>query len=102
MVSTQNRYATEIGYEILKKGGNAVDAAVAVGFALAVTLPRAGNLGGGGFILIYEKETQKVSSIDYRSAAPVAASAPGPGSARCSGAVQASTGLQLHPSAAER
>ena len=73
MVSTQNRYATEIGYEILKKGGNAVDAAVAVGFALAVTLPRAGNLGGGGFILIYEKETQKVSSIDYRSAAPVAA-----------------------------
>ena len=58
---------------ILKKGGNAVDAAVAVGFALAVTLPRAGNLGGGGFILIYEKETQKVSSIDYRSAAPVAA-----------------------------
>ena len=73
MVSTQNRYATEIGYEILKKGGNAVDAAVAVGFALAVVLPRAGNLGGGGFILIYEKETQKVSSIDYRSAAPVAA-----------------------------
>ena len=73
MVSTQNRYATEIGYEILKKGGNAVDAAVAVGFALAVTLPRAGNLGGGGFILIYEKETQKVSSIDYRSAAPAAA-----------------------------
>ena len=73
MVSTQNRYATEIGYEILKKGGNAVDAAVAVGFALAVTLPRAGNLGGGGFILIYEKETQKVSSIDYRSAARAAA-----------------------------
>ena len=48
MVVSQNTHATEIGYEILKKGGNAVDASVAVGFALAVTLPRAGNLGGGG------------------------------------------------------
>ena len=70
MVVSQNIHATEVGYEILKKGGNAVDASVAVGFALAVTLPRAGNLGGGGFILIYEKDTEKISSIDYRSAAP--------------------------------
>ena len=70
MVVTQNKHATEVGYEILKKGGNAVDASVAVGFALAVTLPRAGNLGGGGFILIYDKKENKVSSIDYRSAAP--------------------------------
>ena len=70
MVVSQNIHATEVGYEILKKGGNAVDASVAVGFALAVTLPRAGNLGGGGFILIYDKDTDKISSIDYRSAAP--------------------------------
>jgi gamma-glutamyltranspeptidase/glutathione hydrolase len=70
MVVSQNTHATEVGYEILKKGGNAVDASVAVGFALAVTLPRAGNLGGGGFILIYDKDTNKISSIDYRSAAP--------------------------------
>ena len=70
MVVSQNTHATEVGYEILKKGGNAVDASVAVGFALAVTLPRAGNLGGGGFILIYDKDTDKISSIDYRSAAP--------------------------------
>jgi len=60
MVVSQNIHATEVGYEILKKGGNAVDASVAVGFALAVTLPRAGNLGGGGFILIYDKDTEKI------------------------------------------
>ena len=70
MVVSQNKHATEAGYEVLKNGGNAVDAAVAVGFALAVTLPRAGNLGGGGFILIYNKSKDEVSSIDYRSAAP--------------------------------
>ena len=70
MVVTQNKHATEAGYSILKKGGNAVDAAVAVGFALAVTLPRAGNIGGGGFILIYNEKKDKVFSIDYRSAAP--------------------------------
>ena len=73
MVVSQNTHATEAGYEILSKGGNAVDAAVAVGFALAVTLPRAGNLGGGGFMLIYDKEKNKVDTIDYRSAAPKSA-----------------------------
>jgi gamma-glutamyltranspeptidase/glutathione hydrolase len=73
MVVTQNKHATEVGYDILRKGGNAVDAAVAVGFALAVTLPRAGNLGGGGFILIYDKESDAISAIDYRSAAPSSA-----------------------------
>ena len=73
MVVSQNTHATEAGYEILSKGGNAVDAAVAVGFALAVTLPRAGNLGGGGFMLIYDKEKNKVETIDYRSAAPKSA-----------------------------
>ena len=73
MVVTQNKHATEVGYDILRKGGNAVDAAVAVGFALAVTLPRAGNLGGGGFVLIYDKESEEISAIDYRSAAPSSA-----------------------------
>ena len=73
MVVSQNTHATKAGYEILKKGGNAVDASVAVGFALAVTLPRAGNLGGGGFVLIYDKEKDDVTSIDYRSAAPKSA-----------------------------
>ena len=70
MVVTQNFHATEVGYEILKKGGNAVDASTAIGFALAVTLPRAGNLGGGGFMLIFDKKKGEISSIDYRSAAP--------------------------------
>ena len=73
MVVTQNKHATEVGYDILRKGGNAVDAAVAVGFALAVTLPRAGNLGGSGFVLIYDKESDEISAIDYRSAAPSSA-----------------------------
>ena len=73
MVVSQNSHATKAGYEILIKGGNAVDASVAVGFALAVTLPRAGNLGGGGFVLIYDKEKDDVTSIDYRSAAPKSA-----------------------------
>ena len=73
MVVSQNTHATKAGYEILKKGGNAVDASVTVGFALAVTLPRAGNLGGGGFVLIYDKEKDDVTSIDYRSAAPKSA-----------------------------
>ncbi len=73
MVVTQNKHATEVGYDILRKGGNAIDAAVAVGFALAVTLPRAGNLGGGGFVLIYDKESDEISAIDYRSAAPSSA-----------------------------
>ena len=70
MVVSQNQIATEVGYQILEQGGNAVDAATAIGFALAVTLPRAGNLGGGGFMLIYDSSTKKVSTIDYRSAAP--------------------------------
>ena len=51
-------------------GGNAVDAAVAVGFSLATTLPRAGNLGGGGFMLIYLKERDEIFYIDYRSKSP--------------------------------
>ena len=70
MVVSQNTLSSEIGIQILDMGGNAVDAAVAVGFSLATTLPRAGNLGGGGFMLIYLKEKDEVFYIDYRSKSP--------------------------------
>ncbi len=71
MVATQEAMATEVGLEILKDGGNAVDAGVAVGFALAVTLPRAGNLGGGGFMIV--KKGEETVAIDFREMAPAAA-----------------------------
>jgi len=73
MVATQEATATRVGLEILQNGGNAVDAAVAVGFALAVTLPRAGNLGGGGFMLVHDAESGETVAIDYREMAPAAA-----------------------------
>jgi len=73
MVASQEARATRVGVEILKRGGNAVDAAVAVGFALAVTLPRAGNLGGGGFMLVHLAERGETVAIDYREVAPRAA-----------------------------
>lgn len=72
MVVSQNQLASEIGAEILARGGNAADAAVAVGFALAVTLPRAGNLGGSGFTLAFDAESGKTLALDYRSAGPAA------------------------------
>lgn len=72
MVVTQEETATRIGVEILERGGNAVDAAVAVGLALAVTLPRAGNLGGGGFMLVHVARENKTVAIDYRETAPSA------------------------------
>src|SRR5690348_34143 len=72
MVVAQESRAARIGVEILDRGGNAVDAAVAVGFAMAVTYPRAGNIGGGGFMVIHlAKGTD--TSIDYREVAPAAA-----------------------------
>ncbi len=74
MVATENKYATQAGLQILKEGGNAVDAAVTIGFTLAVAYPRAGNLGGGGFMLIYLADSHQVLSIDYREKAPVDAS----------------------------
>ena len=70
MVVSQNHLSSEVGIKIIKKGGNAIDAAVAVGFSLAVTLPRAGNLGGGGFMLIYLKEQNEILAIDYRGQSP--------------------------------
>ena len=66
MVASQEALATEIGLEVLKNGGNAVDAAVSVAFALAVTLPRAGNLGGGGFMMVHDAESGETVAIDYR------------------------------------
>ncbi len=74
MVVTIQHDATDVGVEVLKAGGNAVDAAVAVGFALAVTLPMAGNLGGGGFMLVRMKSGE-AHFLDYREKAPAAASA---------------------------
>ena len=71
MVVSQNIESSNIGIEILDMGGNAIDAAVAVGFSLAITLPRAGNLGGGGFMLVYIKEKNEIFSIDYRSKSPL-------------------------------
>ncbi|MCJ2034234.1 gamma-glutamyltransferase [Methylobacterium sp. J-068] len=75
MVASQEARATLVGVAILKAGGNAVDAAVAVGFALAVTLPRAGNLGGGGFMMIHRATGEETVALDYRETAPAAARA---------------------------
>jgi gamma-glutamyltranspeptidase/glutathione hydrolase len=72
MVASQEARATRIGVEVLEQGGNAVDAAVAIGFALAVTHPQAGNLGGGGFMLIHLAERNEDVAIDYRETAPQA------------------------------
>ena len=73
MVVSQRMLASEVGAEILRKGGNAVDAAVATGLALAVVLPRAGNIGGGGFMVIHLEDQNKTLTIDYREKAPAAA-----------------------------
>ena len=73
MVATADKYATDVGMSVLERGGNAIDAAVAVGFALAVTYPQAGNIGGGGFMLIRIAD-QKTYALDYREKAPQLAS----------------------------
>ena len=74
MVASSNILASEVGAQVLADGGTAVDAAVAVGFALAVVRPRAGNIGGGGFMLVYSAADGKTAAIDYREAAPKRAS----------------------------
>ena len=72
MVVAQEKIAARIGADMLRRGGNAVDAAVATGFAMAVTYPRAGNIGGGGFMIIHSAERHEDVAIDYRETAPAA------------------------------
>ena len=71
MVTTQHLIATKIGEKILSQGGNAYDASIAIAFSLAVVLPRAGNIGGGGFMVLYDKNTKSSYSIDFREKAPL-------------------------------
>ena len=72
MVVAQEPQAARIGLDVLRRGGNAVDAAVATGFAMAVTYPRAGNIGGGGFMVIHLATGRRDIAIDYRETAPAA------------------------------
>jgi gamma-glutamyltranspeptidase/glutathione hydrolase len=74
MVASEQRLATQVGVDILAQGGNAIDAAVGVGFALAVVLPNAGNLGGGGFMLIQTAKSTAPIALDFREVAPTSAS----------------------------
>ncbi|MDM8567827.1 gamma-glutamyltransferase [Candidatus Halobeggiatoa sp. HSG11] len=74
MVVTSEQLASQIGIQVLKNGGNAIDAAVTVGFVMSVTFPQAGNIGGGGFMLVYSADDNKVIAIDYREQAPAKAS----------------------------
>lgn len=73
MVSSQEKLASEAGLKVLQEGGNAIDSAVTVGFALAVTLPRAGNIGGGGFMMIHLADNNENIALDYRETAPLKA-----------------------------
>lgn len=73
MVASEHELASQVGLTILKQGGNAIDAAVAVGFALAVVLPNAGNIGGGGFMMYHDSKTQTEVALDFREMAPAGA-----------------------------
>src|SRR5688500_9818655 len=71
MVVSDNRLASQVGVDVLKKGGNAIDASIATAFALAVTHPEAGNIGGGGF-LVFMNSDGEATTIDFREKAPLA------------------------------
>ena len=71
MVVSDSKIASEVGVKILKLGGNAVDASIASAFALAVTYPAAGNIGGGGFVVYFNAERESVTTIDFREKAPL-------------------------------
>jgi len=73
MVVSQSEHASRVGAQVLRDGGNAVDAAVAMGFVMAVTLPRAGNIGGDGYMLVHLAAENRSVAIDYRSMAPALA-----------------------------
>lgn len=75
IVVAQEKISAQVGADILRRGGNAVDAAVATGFAMAVTYPRAGNIGGGGFMVIHSAEHNEDIAIDYRETAPATTTA---------------------------
>lgn len=70
MVASEHELASQVGLQILQQGGNAIDASVAVGFALAVVLPNAGNIGGGGFMIYHDGQSQTTTSLDFREVAP--------------------------------
>ena len=73
MIVTRHFLASEVGNNVLLNGGNAVDASVAISFALAVVLPQAGNIGGGGFMVYYDASLNSFHALDYREQAPAAA-----------------------------
>ena len=66
VVVAQEAHAADVGWNVLRAGGNAIDAAVATAFALAVTVPEAGNLGGGGFLVAYLADRREVVTVDFR------------------------------------
>ncbi|MGC1718917.1 MAG: gamma-glutamyltransferase, partial [Isosphaeraceae bacterium] len=74
VVVAQEAHAADVGWNVLRAGGNAIDAAVATAFALAVTVPEAGNLGGGGFLVAYLADRREVVTVDFRETAPRSAS----------------------------
>lgn len=70
IIATEEQHATQAGLQILQEGGNVIDAAVTIGFTLAVTVPNAGNIGGGGFMLYHDADTQRTYALDFRETAP--------------------------------